>query len=52
MARSATSRACASPLKLRFFEELAVKSLEDQCAMEAADEISFEQYLQRYFTQA
>jgi glutamate--cysteine ligase len=35
--------------KQRFFNEVAMKSLEDQRAMEAADEISFEQYLRRYY---
>ena len=41
-----------SEAKQRFFAELAVKSLEDQAALEAADEISFEQYLQRYYAQS
>jgi glutamate--cysteine ligase len=41
-----------SEAKQRFYAELAVKSLEDQQAMEAADEISFEQYLERYYSQA
>ncbi|MCG6865487.1 MAG: glutamate--cysteine ligase [Thiogranum sp.] len=36
----------------QYFTELAVKSLEDQQALEAADEISFSEYLQRYFAQA
>jgi glutamate--cysteine ligase len=36
----------------RYFTELAVKSLEDQQAMEAADEISFPEYLERYFAQS
>jgi glutamate--cysteine ligase len=36
----------------RYFSELAVKSLEDQRAWEAADEISFAQYLERYFSQS
>ena len=40
-----------SEAKQRFYAELAVKSLEDQQAMEAADEISFEQYLERYYSQ-
>jgi hypothetical protein len=29
-----------------------MKSLEDQQAWEAADEVSFEEYLQRYFSQS
>lgn len=36
----------------RYFTELAIKSIEDQQAMEAADEISFDEYLQRYFAQS
>jgi glutamate--cysteine ligase len=36
----------------QYFTELAVKSLEDQQALEAADEMSFSEYLQRYFAQA
>ncbi|MEN8762702.1 MAG: glutamate--cysteine ligase [Thiogranum sp.] len=36
----------------RYYAELAVKSLEDQRAWEAADEISFAQYLERYFAQS
>jgi glutamate--cysteine ligase len=36
----------------RFFTELAIKSIEDQRAMEAADELSFAEYLQRYFAQS
>jgi hypothetical protein len=36
----------------RYCSELAVKSLEDQRAWEAADEISFAQYLERYFSQS
>ena len=36
----------------RYFNELAIKSIEDQKAMEAADEISFPEYLQRYFAQS
>jgi glutamate--cysteine ligase len=36
----------------RYFSELAVKSLEDQRAWEAMDEISFAQYLERYFSQS
>ena len=36
----------------RYFSELAAKSLEDQQAWEAADEVSFEEYLQRYFSQS
>ena len=36
----------------RYFSELAEKSLEDQQAWEAADEVSFEEYLQRYFAQS
>jgi len=35
-----------------YYSELAVKSLEDQRAWEAADEISFAQYLERYFSQS
>ena len=36
----------------RYFSELAAKSLEDQQAWEAADGVSFEEYLQRYFAQS
>jgi len=36
----------------RYYSELAVKSLEDQRAWEAADEIAFAQYLERYFSQS
>ncbi len=36
----------------RFFKDLALKSIEDQKALEAADEISFPEYLQRYFDQS
>ncbi len=36
----------------RYFSELAAKSLEDQQAWEATDEVSFEEYLQRYFAQS
>ena len=35
-----------------YFSELAVKSLEDQRAWEAADEVSFDEYLGRYFAQS
>lgn len=35
-----------------YFTELATKSLEDQAALEAADEIPFDEYLRRYFAQA
>jgi glutamate--cysteine ligase len=35
----------------KYFQEIAAKSLEDQQAIEAADEISFPEYLQRYFSQ-
>ena len=35
----------------RFYRELSTKSLEDQQAIEAADEIGFAEYLQRYFEQ-
>ncbi|VAW80090.1 Glutamate--cysteine ligase [hydrothermal vent metagenome] len=35
----------------KFFQELSTKSLEDQQAIEAADELSFSEYLQRYFSQ-
>ena len=35
----------------RYFTELAIKSIEDQKALEAADEISFPDYLERYFAQ-
>ncbi len=38
--------------QLRYFSELAERSLEEQRAMEAADEISFEEYLRRYFAQS
>jgi len=41
-----------SETRERFFTELATKSLEDQLAVEAADEISFEDYLEHYFAQA
>ncbi len=34
-----------------YFSELARKSLEDQAAREAADDISFDEYLKRYFAQ-
>jgi glutamate--cysteine ligase len=36
----------------RYFSELAAKSLEDQQAWEAANGVSFEEYLQRYFSQS
>jgi len=36
----------------RYFSELAEKSLEDQQAWETTDEVSFEEYLQRYFDQS
>jgi glutamate--cysteine ligase len=36
----------------RYFSELTAKSLEDQQAWEAADGVSFEEYLQRYFAQS
>jgi len=36
----------------RYFTELAAKSLEDQQAWEVADEVSFDTYLQRYFSQS
>lgn len=35
----------------KYFTELAHKSLEDQAAVESADEISFAEYLERYFSQ-
>ena len=35
----------------RYFSELATKSLEDQQAWEATDELPFADYLQRYFSQ-
>ncbi len=35
----------------KYFRELSTKSLEDQRAIEAADELSFPEYLQRYFSQ-
>jgi glutamate--cysteine ligase len=35
-----------------YFTELATKSLEDQRAWEAADDMSFDQYLERYFAQS
>ena len=35
----------------RFFTEAAAKSIEDQKAREAADELSFPEYLARYFAQ-
>jgi glutamate--cysteine ligase len=35
----------------KYFTELAHKSLEDQAAVESADEISFSEYLERYFAQ-
>ena len=37
--------------RTKYFREIAAKSLEDQQAIEAADEISFPEYLQRYFSQ-
>jgi len=40
-----------SDTREQYFTELAVKSLEDQQALEASDEISFTEYLQRYFAQ-
>jgi len=40
-----------SDARERFFRELAIKSLEDQRAWEAANETSFDTYLQRYFAQ-
>jgi glutamate--cysteine ligase len=40
-----------SESRQRYFEELAIKSIEDQRALEAADEISFAKYLERYYTQ-
>lgn len=40
-----------SESRQRFFTELAAKSLEDQRAWEAADEVSFAEYLQRYYAQ-
>ncbi|MFQ5644931.1 MAG: glutamate--cysteine ligase, partial [Thiogranum sp.] len=36
----------------RYFSELAEKSLEDQQAWEATDEVPFDEYLQRYFSQS
>jgi glutamate--cysteine ligase len=41
-----------SDARERYFTELAVKSLQDQTAREAADELSFAEYLERYFAQA
>ncbi|MGW8311190.1 MAG: glutamate--cysteine ligase [Thiogranum sp.] len=41
-----------SETREQYFTELAVKSREDQQALEAADEMSFSAYLQRYFAQA
>ena len=38
--------------KEKYFDELAIKSIEDQAAMEATNEISFERYLQRYYSQS
>lgn len=38
--------------KLRFFEEAARESLQRQHALEAADTISFDEYLRHYFAQA
>jgi len=40
-----------SEARERFFREMAIKSLEDQRAWEAANETSFDDYLQRYFAQ-
>ena len=36
----------------QYFSELSTKSMEDQRALEAADEISFSEYLKRYFAQS
>lgn len=41
-----------SEARERYFTELAVKSVEDQAALETADEITFSDYLERYFAQA
>ena len=41
-----------SESRQNYFSELAVKSLEDQRAWEAADEVSFAEYLERYFSQS
>ncbi len=41
-----------SESKQAYYDELAVKSLEDQQAWEAADEISFAEFLERYFSQS
>ncbi len=38
--------------RFQFFTELATKSLEDQKAREAADDLEFSEYLQRYFAQS
>jgi len=40
------------PEQVRFFEEEAKKSLQRQQETEAADDISFEEYLSRYFAQS
>ncbi len=41
-----------SEAREQYFTELATKSIEDQQALEAADEISFDEYLNRYFAQS
>jgi len=41
-----------SEISERYFSELTAKSLEDQQAWEAADGVSFEEYLQSYFAQS
>lgn len=40
-----------NPERERFFEEVAARSLEEQKAREAAEEIPFDEYLTRYFAQ-
>jgi glutamate--cysteine ligase len=41
-----------SEAREQYFTELSTKSIEDQRALEAADEISFDEYLKRYFEQS
>jgi glutamate--cysteine ligase len=41
-----------TPERIRFFEEEAEKSLQLQQEIEAADDISFDEYLDRYFSQS
>jgi glutamate--cysteine ligase len=41
-----------TPERIRFFEEEAEKSLQLQQEIEAADDISFDEYLARYLSQS